>query len=60
MELMTANGDVINCSREENEDVFLCALCSIGAMGVVLSMTWQCEPAFRLHQKLHPFTLNEV
>ena len=57
---MTASGDVLHCSRHENKEIFLAALCSLGVVGIILSITWQCEPAFRLHQQCESMTLEEV
>ncbi|KAJ7380922.1 hypothetical protein OS493_004507 [Desmophyllum pertusum] len=60
LELMKADGEVIYCSRDQNKEIFLAALCSLGALGVILSVTWQCEPAFRLHQLCEPVTLEKT
>ena len=60
LELMTASGELIYCSREKNKEIFLAALCSLGALGVIVSVTWQCEPAFKLHETHKPLTLEEV
>ena len=57
---MTASGDILHCSRHENKEIFLAALCSLGVVGIILSITWQCEPAFRLHQQCESMTLEEV
>lgn len=60
LELMTAGGELIYCSREKNKEIFLAALCSLGALGVIVSVTWQCEPAFKLHEIHKPLTLEEM
>lgn len=60
LELMTANGEIIHCSRDENKEIFLAALCNLGAVGIILSVTWQCESAFRLHQQCESMTLEQV
>lgn len=57
---MTASGEIIHCSRRQNKEIFLAALCSLGAVGIILTVTWQCEPAFRLHQQSEPKLLEEV
>lgn len=36
-ELMIANGDVLNCSREENSDVFFATTGGVGLTGIILS-----------------------
>jgi len=60
LELMTANGEIMHCSRRQNKEIFLSALCSLGAVGIILTVTWQCEKAFRLLQLSEPKPLEEV
>jgi len=60
LELMTANGEIMYCSRSQNKEIFLAALCSLGAVGIILTVTWQCEQAFRLLQLSEPKPLEEV
>jgi L-gulonolactone oxidase len=48
LELITASGDVMRCSREENADLFAAARCGLGVLGLISTVTLQCEPAFRL------------
>ena len=50
MTLMKADGDVFTVSRETDERTFLAACVSLGALGVILSVKIQCEPAFHLEQ----------
>ena len=51
LELMTAAGEIISCGRDKNKEIFLTVLCGIGATGVILTLTLQCEPVFKLCQK---------
>lgn len=60
LELMTASGQVIYCSREKNKEIFLAALCGLGAVGIILSLTWQCEKAFNLQETTKPLMLEEM
>jgi L-gulonolactone oxidase len=48
LELITASGEVLRCSRDENPDVFAAARCGLGALGLISTVTLQCEPAFCL------------
>jgi L-gulonolactone oxidase len=48
LELITASGEVIRASRNENPDVFAAARCGLGALGLISTVTLQCEGAFRL------------
>lgn len=57
---MTASGKVLYCSREKNKEIFLAALCGLGAVGIILNLTWQCEEAFKLQETSKPLMLEEV
>ena len=49
LELVTADGAVRSCSPSENADVFAAARVGLGALGILVSVTLQTVPAFRLH-----------
>jgi len=49
LELVTADGAVRTCSPSENADVFAAARVGLGALGILVSVTLQAVPAFRLH-----------
>eukprot|EP01130_Rhizamoeba_saxonica_P013080 TRINITY_DN554_c0_g2_i1.p1 TRINITY_DN554_c0_g2~~TRINITY_DN554_c0_g2_i1.p1 ORF type:complete len:382 (+),score=68.77 TRINITY_DN554_c0_g2_i1:326-1471(+) len=59
LDLITASGEVIQCSRDHHQDIFLAALCSLGALGVVSTVTIQCVPAFFLKAKSQSMTLSD-
>ena len=50
LEMVNANGDVIELSREHDGDVFNGAVVSLGALGVVTKVTLDLEPAFLMQQ----------
>lgn len=60
MDMMTASGDVVHISKEENSELYPACLISLGSLGIILTVTLQCEPAFNLHQKQYPSTLKDV
>jgi L-gulonolactone oxidase len=60
LDLVTADGSVLHCSAEENPDVFAAARVSVGALGVISSLTLQCVPAFLLRAQEMPLPLAEV
>lgn len=60
LELVTADGSVLSCSEEENPEVFAAARISVGALGVITSLTLQCVPAFLLRAQEMPLPLAEV
>ncbi len=51
LRLVTANGDVIECSAEENPEILKAAQVSLGSLGIITQITLQCLPAYNLHEK---------
>ncbi|KAA0919425.1 D-arabinono-1,4-lactone oxidase [Dietzia sp. ANT_WB102] len=58
LQLVTADGTVLTCSRESNPDVFESARLAIGALGIITKMTIRCVPAFVLRAEERPWTLS--
>ena len=55
---MTASGEVLHIT--EGSDLYPAACINLGSLGVILRITFQCEPAFRLHQSQTPAKLKDV
>ncbi|TBU59901.1 L-gulonolactone/D-arabinono-1,4-lactone oxidase [Dichomitus squalens] len=55
--LLLADGSRVRCSRQENPDLFMASVCGLGSTGLILEVTLDVEPAFRLKevQETHPF-----
>jgi len=47
--LVTASGEVLECSPERNPDIFKAAQVSLGALGIIAKVTLRVVPAKRLH-----------
>jgi FAD/FMN-containing dehydrogenase len=60
LELVLADGSVVSCSADENPDLFSAASVSVGALGVLSTMTLQCVQAFTLAADERPMPLDEV
>jgi FAD-linked oxidoreductase len=60
LELVTADGELLRCSPDEEPEVFACARVGLGALGVVTKVTLRCEPAFRLHSIEKPRPLDAL
>lgn len=60
LQLVTANGTVLSCSRESHPEVFEAARLGIGALGIITKMTIRCVPAFALRADEYPWTLSAV
>lgn len=57
---MLADGDVKKYSKTENSDAFPAFLCSLGALGILITATIQCEDSFKLHNSQYGAQLNDV
>ncbi|GAA3496738.1 D-arabinono-1,4-lactone oxidase [Streptomyces prasinosporus] len=60
LELVTADGSVLTCSREENPEVFAAARIGLGALGVVTAITFAVEPVFLLTAREEPMPFDRV
>jgi L-gulonolactone oxidase len=48
--LLLADGSKVTCSRKERSDLFYASLCGLGCTGLILSIKFEVEPAFRLKE----------
>jgi L-gulono-1,4-lactone dehydrogenase len=60
LDLILADGSLLHCSAEENPDVFAAARVGLGALGVIATVTLQCEPAYALSAVETPEPLDAV
>ncbi|MFD3761876.1 D-arabinono-1,4-lactone oxidase [Streptomyces sp. NPDC058622] len=60
LELVTADGRLLACSREENPEVFAAARLGIGALGVITAITLAVEPLFFLTAREEPMGFERV
>ena len=51
LQLVTASGDILECSRTQNPDIFHAARVNLGALGVVTQVTMQNTPKYRLKRE---------
>jgi len=61
--LMRADGHVMQLSRDQDGDdreLFHAATLSLGALGVIVAVTLQCERAFNLQQVQYSVSLKDV
>ena len=54
LRIMLANGRMVLCSPEQNEDLFRAALVSLGALGIIMEVWFRVVPAYDIewHQSL--------
>ncbi|WP_460755754.1 D-arabinono-1,4-lactone oxidase [Nocardiopsis oceani] len=60
MEMVLADGSVVECSAEREPELFYAARVGLGAFGVVTALTMAVRPAFLLHAQEEPMALDEV
>jgi FAD-linked oxidoreductase len=60
MQLVTPDGEVIDCDAARRPEVFSAARIGLGALGVVTTVTLQAVPAFALRAVEGPGTLTEA
>jgi len=60
LRLVAADGSVIDCSPEREPEVFAAARVGLGALGIISTVTLQCEPAFNLRAVEMPMRVDEV
>ena len=51
LDLVTADGSVVECSEESNRDLFKAAQVSLGALGVLARVTLRVLPSYRLRRQ---------
>ncbi|MBB5854184.1 D-arabinono-1,4-lactone oxidase [Amycolatopsis umgeniensis] len=60
LELVLADGTVVTCSADERTELFAAARVGLGALGVISTVTLQCEPSFLLSAQERPEPLEQV
>ncbi|MFD4180036.1 D-arabinono-1,4-lactone oxidase [Rhodococcus sp. NPDC058514] len=60
LQIVLADGAVVNCSGEENTELFNAARLGLGALGVIATMTLLCEPAYAMRAVEAPGLLSET
>jgi L-gulono-1,4-lactone dehydrogenase len=60
LQLVLADGSVVQCTEFERPELFAAARLGLGALGVIAEVTLQCVPAFRLKAVERPERLDAV
>ncbi|TVZ55138.1 FAD-linked oxidoreductase [Lutibacter sp. Hel_I_33_5] len=58
--LIIANGEILNCSSEENSEIFYGGTVALGSLGIVTEYTVQLTDTYKLEEKVYPADLNET
>lgn len=60
LEIVLADGSVVECSADSDPELFHAARVGLGAFGVVTALTFTVRPAFLLHAREEPMPWEEV
>ncbi|MBW8804483.1 MAG: FAD-binding protein [Catenulisporales bacterium] len=60
LEVVLAGGEIVNCSPEQNAELFQAARLGVGAIGYVTAVTFRTEPAFLLTAREEPMRMDAV
>ena len=59
-ELLTASGEILNCSRTENPEIFAAGRVSLGSLGILTKITMQNRPHFKLKEHIQLCTVADM
>ena len=59
-ELLTASGEILNCSRTENPEIFAAGRVSLGSLGILTKITMQNRPRFKLKEHIQLCTVIDM
>lgn len=60
LSLVLSNGQLVRCSATHNPDLFRAALVSLGALGIVVEVTFRARPAFNIAWRQQRYSLSKV
>lgn len=57
--LVTGDGSIVECSETQHRELFKAAQVSLGALGIIVSVTLRVQPAYRLHIQVKKKALSD-
>jgi FAD-linked oxidoreductase len=60
IELVTADGSLVECSADSDPDLLRAARVGLGSLGVIATLTLRCVPAFTIRRRDRPLPLDEA
>ena len=60
LQLVTANGEVLECDRNHNPEIFNAARVNLGALGVITQVRMQNQASYRLKRELSCKPIEEI
>ncbi|TFK49972.1 L-gulonolactone D-arabinono-1,4-lactone oxidase [Heliocybe sulcata] len=58
--LLLSDGSKVRCSREEYLDLFMATICGLGSTGLIMTIKYEVEPAFRLKERRFALSFDEA
>lgn len=59
-ELLTASGEILQCSRMENSDLFDAGRVALGSLGILTKITMQNKPRYKLKEHVELCSIEEM
>ncbi|OQE23695.1 hypothetical protein PENSTE_c008G10417 [Penicillium steckii] len=60
LSLVLSNGQLVRCSATNNPSLFRAALVSLGALGIVVEVTFKARPSFNIAWRQERYSLSQV
>lgn len=60
IEFISSTGEVILASKAESPQIFSAILCGLGALGIIVTVTLQCEAAYNLEAISYPISYEKI
>lgn len=60
LSLVLANGELAQCSATNNPNLFRAALLSLGALGIIVEVTFKAQPTFNIAWRQERYPLSQV
>lgn len=58
--IVDGTGQLLECSEELNSNIYWAGLCSLGALGIIVEATLQCEPFYRIKAQIEPAEFDDA
>ena len=59
-ELLTADGELLQCHREQNAEIFQAGRVALGSLGILTKITLQNRPRYKLKEQIRLCSLKDV
>lgn len=59
-ELLSADGELLQCDRQQNTDIFQAGRVALGSLGILTKITLQNRPRYKLKEQIRLCSLQEV